>query len=282
MKIFFKVMITIATLLFSFNVFSWNALGHMVIANIAYERLKPDVRKKVDKMTHDLGTEYAEVSQFNQLAPWPDTIRAQKIEMYTRWHYIDLPFSDDGTPLKNIVDTDNVVWAINKLSPVVGNAKANPYERARSLAFLLHLVGDIHQPLHTVGRISAALPDGDQGGNLYFVRFPNAANQKMTLHKLWDQGIDIFTINNTPEAVDLLSNSITAHFPVEYFGAKVNDLMPENWSQEGLSLSSSFVYSTPENQVPSPTYVQKGKDIVEQQIALSGYRLANLLNKLLA
>ena len=114
------------------------------------------------------------------MGPWPDTLRGQKIELYTRWHYTNLAFSADGTPLKNTVDTDNAVWAINHLLPIIGNTKANRFERARSLAFLVHIVGDLHQPLHSITRISAAHPEGDHGGNLYFIKYPAVKPQKIT------------------------------------------------------------------------------------------------------
>lgn len=279
MKLLFKMIVITSVCLLSLKSYAWNALGHLVVANIAYEQLKPEVQKKVDKMAHDLGMEYSDITDFDHLSPWPDTLRSQRVEVHTHWHYIDLPFSDDGTPLKDITDTDNAVWAIDKLIPVVSNAKANPYERARSLAFLIHIVADIHQPLHTVSRISAAHPEGDKGGNQFLIKAPSIKNQ-MTLHRFWDQGIDIFTINATSENVASIADFIVSHYPREYFGSKVNDLNPNDWAEEGLNLSS-FVYSTPENQVPSAAYMEAGKQSVEKQIALSSYRLANLLNKIL-
>lgn len=286
MKSFFKYIFVVLISVQTFNSYAWNALGHMVVANIAYERLQPSVRIKIDKMVVDLAKEYPEINEFNQIAPWPDSIRSQKIETFTHWHYINLAFSEDGTPLKNISDADNVVWAVKQIEPIISNSKANPYERARFLAFLVHIVGDIHQPLHTVGRISATNPEGDHGGNLYFVKYPlkNPLKnpQSMTLHKLWDQGIDLFSNDTSSSNIASLSNLITSLYPEKYFGSKVDDLTPENWADEGLAISQAFVYSTPEEQVPNENYSAKGKEVIEERIALSAYRLANLLNDLLA
>src|SRR3989344_5767009 len=131
-----RFFILVTGLFFSCNCYAWNELGHMVIANIAYQQLQPVTREKVDIMTTNLSKEYPAISNFMQMAPWADTLHSQKIETYTHWHYIDIPFSTDGTPIKNIIDTDNVLWAISQIIPVVQNQQANIYERARFLAFL--------------------------------------------------------------------------------------------------------------------------------------------------
>lgn len=278
MKSILKKIIIVCVAICSFNIYAWNALGHKVVANIAYERLQPDVRSKVDKMVADLAKEYPDIHYFYDIAPWPDSIRSQKIELFTHWHYIDHAFSADGTPIKNLIDTDNAVWAVDKIQPVVGNAKANPYERARFLAFLVHIVGDIHQPLHTVARISADHPDGDQGGNLFLVKFPPTKPQTITLHKLWDQGIDLLLSSD----VKTLSAKVTSLYPESYFDSQLKDLSPSSWSKEGTAIAQSFVYSTPENAIPSSNYMAVGKEIAEERLALAGYRLAYLLNNLLS
>jgi hypothetical protein len=266
---------------FTINSYSWNALGHMVVAEIAYEQLNPEVKKKVDKMVTDLGKEYPYITSFYQLGPWPDLLKIQKIDIYSHWHYTDLAFSKDGTALKNLENTDNVIWAINQMEPIVANNKANIYERAKFLAFLVHVIADIHQPLHTTSLISAKLPDGDKGGNLYYIKFPASHPKTIHLHKLWDQGIDVFVGETTFDKVTSLSHQITALYPKEFFGAKVMDLKPEHWADEGLQTSITMVYSTPENQVPSDDYLNSGRLIVQQQAALAGYRLAAVLNQLL-
>ena len=169
--------------------YAWNPLGHMVVANIAYQNLEPQVQKKVDRLVTHFSVEYPNMASFLQMAYWPDTLHAQKIETFTHWHYIDVAFSNDGSELKNLVDTDNIVWAINNIKPVIKYKYTNAFERARFLAFLIHIVGDIHQPLHTVSYISAAYPNGDQGGNLYFIRYQN---ERIKLHRFWDSGLGVF------------------------------------------------------------------------------------------
>ncbi|RDI45210.1 S1/P1 nuclease [Aquicella lusitana] len=259
--------------------FAWNALGHMVVAQIAYQELSPAARAKADKLVDYFHSEYPEMESFLNIAYWPDAIRSQKIDTYTRWHYIDIAFSNDGTPLKNLIDTDNAVWALNNVEKVVKNDKANPYERARFLAFLVHIVGDLHQPLHTVSYISAAHPDGDKGGNQYFIRYNN---DRINLHRLWDGGVGLFEQSATKENAASLAAIITARYPKDYFDKQIDDLNPDNWAQEGVATAKANVYNTPENLPPISGYIDNGKQTAQQRAALAGYRLAVLLDELLS
>lgn len=281
---FVSLVLALFTFISPLHCYAWNAVGHMVIANIAYERLKPEVRAKVDKLTADLSKEYPTLVQFQQLAPWADALRGQKIDSYTHWHYIDNAISGDGTPLKDLTEDDNVVWALNRILPVISNNSANPFERARFLAFLIHFEADVHQPLHTVSRITSAHPDGDRGGNLYLIPYKSVTNsrQMSNLHSLWDSGVGFFSGEATQQNVSDLTRIITTQYPESYFGDQINNLKPEDWASEGLKLATTVVYNTPERQIPSTAYVETGKQAAEQRTALAGYRLAALLNKLLA
>lgn len=260
---------------------AWNTLGHMVIANIAYTHLTPEVREKVDKMTADFNDEYSNIHTFLDLAPWPDTLHSQKIESFTRWHYIDVAFSSDDTPLQDLTDTDNIIWAINTIEPILQNKNGNKYELSRFLSFMVHLVGDIHQPLHTVSRISSSYPNGDQGGNFYKILDPMKTTTTISLHKFWDEGGDLFNNDTSLDHINSLTKSIMDDYPENIFGDEAHDLNPENWANEGLESSKTFVYTTPENQIPSLEYQNLAKQMVEVKVALAGYRLANLLNILL-
>jgi hypothetical protein len=266
----------------SFNAYGWNAMGHMVVANIAYQHVNPAVRVKLDKMIANFGKEYPQDTSLIKMASWPDTLHGQKIELYTHWHYIDLAISMDGTPTKDLSDTDNAVWAINLMKPVLQNAHANPYEQSRFLAFMVHVVGDLHQPLHTVSRVSAAHPDGDKGGNLFTVRRSAGNGASVSLHKIWDDGAGFLDGDETQAKIDSISQLVTATYPEQSFGAVATDLNPEHWAKEGYNMAAKSVYSTPEGQVPTTSYTESEKKIVQQQLALAGYRLANLLNVLLA
>lgn len=280
-RLFFFILPILFSLI-PINALAWNAMGHMVIANIAYEQLKPDVREKVDLLVGSLNKEYPDMATFLNLAYWPDSLRSQQIETFTHWHYIDIPYSSDGTQIDNsVIDTDNAVWALKKIQVVVRNKRANPYDRARFLSFLIHIVGDLHQPLHTVSLFSKAHPHGDKGGNMYMIQYDG---QKINTHYLWDKGVGAFESKNS-RSVDHakeLALGLMQQYPAESFGDRATNLNPTDWASEGFENARKYVYSTPENQVPSATYLVTGRQIAEEQAALAGYRLANLLNLLIS
>lgn len=275
-----RLLLTITLiLLMPYVTYAWNSVGHMVVANIAYQQLNPSVKSKVDRLIKYFEQEYPDINSFEQLAAWPDAIRSQKIDAFSRWHYIDVPFSDDGTPYeeKKLIDTDNAIWAIDEIKLPVKNNKANPYERVRFLAFLIHIIGDLHQPLHTVTRVSAQYPNGDHGGNFYPIHYNNVRN----LHGLWDQGVGLFTGERSRAHAVAIANRIVVRYPKNYFGNKVNDLDPAHWANEGVNNAKLFVYSTKEGQSPNAVYISNGQKIVEEQVVLAGYRLAAILSLLL-
>jgi hypothetical protein len=263
---------------FSYPVFAWNQIGHELVANIAYQNLEPATRAKIDDMVTRLHAEYPNMDSYLQMAIWPDELRKQKIETYTHWHYINYSFSNDGTTLPNLLDTDNAIWALKMIEVIVKNNHANPYERARFLAFFTHIVGDLHQPLHAVTLISQVHPDGDRGGNSYAVLYQS---KKINLHKLWDEGLTMFAGESSPERISQLTQTITTLYPEKYFGDKINNLTPDDWASENLAIAKQYVYNTTENQPVSAEYIESGQKIAEQNVALAGYRLARLLNQLL-
>jgi len=264
------------------NTYAWNDTGHMLVASIAYTKLKPDVRTKIDRLVKSLREEYPAINSMAQMAVWPDQLRAQHIIMFTHWHYIDQPIYRDGIKYADTIDDDNAVWALENIKSVINNEHANVYERARMLAFLVHITGDIHQPLHTVTLVSNKFPEGDHGGNDYHISYHG---KNIKLHKLWDGGVGAFVSNGHATrhlaAVEDQAEAITARYPVGYFAERLKFATVQDWVKESYGLATQYVYTTEENKAPSAAYLETGKRISEEQVALAGYRLANLLNQLL-
>lgn len=277
-KVLVQSLIVIIFSVIPISSIAWNAMGHMVVAQIAYANLKPNVRKTVDNMVQNFNQEYPDMKTFLNLAYWPDEIRSQHINTYARWHYINSPFSMDGTPLKDTVSTDNAVWAITNIKSAVHNGNGNPFERVRFLAFFAHIVGDLHQPLHTITYISSNHPNGDRGGNQYYIRYDKL---HIRLHEIWDDGLGLFNKPHTVNNAVIIARSIMRRYPKTYFGNLTYNLEPKDWVLEGISSARKYCYNTPENADATPEYISGAKDIVEQKVALAGYRLAELLNSLL-
>lgn len=268
----------VAFLILPFKLYAWGVIGHQVVANIAYQNLKPDVRERVDEIISHLTEQYPTIKSFQQAAFWPDAIRDQRIETFTHWHYIDNSISTDGSPLKNLIDTDNASWAFHNVVIVAKNEKANPYERTRFLTFLEHIVGDLHQPLHTVTNITAKNSNGDKGGNMTYVIYKN---NRINLHKLWDEGCGLFEGSSSNKHIDELAQEISAKYPAAFFGDRVNDLNQEDWINESIDNAKAYVYVTTDGGPVTEAYLQNGRDVAMRSAALAGYRLAALLNQII-
>ncbi len=255
----------------------WNK-GHQTVALIAYQNLSADAKHKVDALTQVLARDYPAIHEFSDIATWPDEIRQQNgIETFTHWHYIDTPFANDDASLNFAMDTDNILWAINSIKPIFKKNKAPPAEQARFLAFLVHLVGDAHQPLHAASRLSKAHPTGDKGGNLFFVKDSKNPSVNIPLHAIWDGDFNILS-DDAPLDIKIFANSITTRYPEKFFGKQTNDLNADDWVQESNLLAKNTAYSIEENTVPSAAYQDMTNEVIQQRIALAGYRLAHLLN----
>ncbi len=281
MKLFLRLFLLCSITLLSITSYSWNAVGHMVVSEIAYQRLTPIVKAKVDKMVLNFSKEYPELGSFNLMSIWPDVVRGQKVEIFTHWHYTDHAFSDDNSPLPNLIDSDNSVWAMGQIESILKYPDGNAFEQARFLAFLVHITGDIHQPLHNVARVTVANPNGDKGGNLFLVQALNDPSRLIPLHKLWDEGLGLFDVEASDVNVRKMATLIVNEYPEAYFSRELEVLLPEQWSLEGVETAKKYVYNTPENELPSEKYLVEGREIAKQKVALAGYRLAAELNLLL-
>ena len=255
-------------ILFPILAYGWNANGHKVIAQIGYAHLNPHAKQMVDDLTKVLDEKYPPKARFMYASIWPDLLKIQDdVDAFSNWHFINYPYSVDGTKTKSY-NTENVVWAINQSEKVLLSPKANKYEKAIFLRFLLHFVGDAHQPLHCITRYSKSQPYGDKGGNLFPIK-----NRAKKLHPYWDQGLGLLRRYDKKLALKIQQN-----YPESYFDTRANNLNPQDWSKESFNIGTDFVYTIDANTRPSSTYVATGQKIVAKQLALAAYRLANLLN----
>lgn len=280
-----KITIIIFTtlILYSNNLYAWDSYGHSIIVQIAYDYMTPTARNTANDLIDRLSDQYPQTSTFQTAANWADYLRHDNINAFNSWHFINYPYTLDNTNAVN-VSSENIVWATNQCIAVLQSNHATEFERALFFRFLIHFVGDAHQPLHCISLYSKSLPHGDNGGNLYLID----GEPENNLHAFWDNGLGLFDANPCHEKlikssqISCLSRLIEVKYPPAYFSNKTQDLNPQHWTIESFNLAKSFVYTILENSVPTPTYIAHGQIIVEQQLALAGYRLANLLNTLLA
>lgn len=176
---------------------AWNALGHQLVAQIAYDHLSTHARKVCNQYNQAMDKVYKPQS-FTNAAVWLDTLRYQGINWFSTMHYVDLPFSPDGSeePLPPEI---NAVWAIEKSRTTLLNKYATDFDKGVALRVILHVVGDLHQPLHASTCVSADFPQGDRGGNLMRLqKNPIGKN----LHSYWDKGGG-FLLNKRKSPIEL-------------------------------------------------------------------------------
>ena len=262
---------------------AWDDTGHMLVADIAYQRLNPAAKAKVDALTKTIrfcGKTYDGVT----VAVWMDDIKADSMHDDMRvWHYFDIPIFE-GVPVNPNFkqDEENAVarikWAIETLRKGTSSDKHD----AETLGYLMHLVGDIHQPLHAATRVTAKNPKGDAGGNGF-----KLAGVPDNLHWYWDSAAGAFNFwspqrpldERDRRRLDEFARAITTESPAEKNPA-AQELNPDTWARESHMLAGSVVYDLPENTTPGDAYNAKARPVARQRLALAGYRLAQIINSI--
>ena len=277
----------------------WDAAGHRTIAAIAWEHLTPRARARaVALLLHGPalanfgslrppdGSEAArDRALFLNAATWADLVRNRNQPWHAyhhaTWHYADFYWDVENGQPHDIPGTGpdslNAVERIVALRATLVDANAADTTRAVALAWLLHLVGDIHQPLHCSSRVTAddTLPHGDAGGNTF--RLDDDRN----LHAYWDRILDA-SVAPEPGEDSIAYAGRMAHL-IEQAQPRVTPPADvSGWAQEGLRLAQTVVYAgVSRGGAPSAAYEAAALTVSQQRIALAGYRLAALLNEAL-
>jgi len=256
------------------HAFSWNALGHRLIVQIAYDHLTSHA-KQIFNAENQVLARAGRLQSLVDAATWLDVMRFKKDAYYDAMHYVDIPFSRDGSALP-LIPINNAVSAIESAVRVLSTSSASPVTKGIALRILLHVVGDVHQPLHAITEVSRLHPKGDLGGNLVLLhKNPIAKN----LHAYWDRGAGFLISMKHSRAPQIkkMATRLERRWPCQ-MGAV--DLSPMQWAQESHALAISNVYALPEGNNPDKKYQRVGKNLVKQRIALAGCRLGGLMNQL--
>ena len=290
---------------------AWDSAGHELVATMAYARLNPKAQKAVTDLAREMVNPrqaYDPVS----VACWMDDIKRNTDMpfhgMFLSWHYIDIGLDpDDPTPsLEPGDDNDvhgNVVQAL-KRAMVVLEGGTDPYipSKAMACAMVMHLVGDIHQPLHCASKyfFSYGKERNDAGGNKEEVVNGPPGDAKFNLHAFWDSAWrasfdeasgcvvldDRFRDEgrHDPPSVRALAEELEQQPPPP--GADL-DTHIDTWARESNDIASDFVYreltateSKKECRLSSE-YVARANALARQRLVLAAWRLAVLLNNTL-
>lgn len=268
----------------------------MLTVQVAINNVEPHVRDVTNRYFQYLSQigPFPLVDDAATGGPWPDDVKTYDLKMFGEWHYSQMPYNPDNLPIDQcFIQNNNVVSVIPQLMATAGKPNQNPWSASFALAYLCHVFGDLHQPLHPCVYVSHKYPDGDEGGNLEFFHW-NATNESLKLHYFWDsvcmqpeferhhrplnasgkawlQGLAT-RLNNT-------WNNITVA------EASIND--SKIIAQQSYDIAVNTVYKDivgPNNATANgyyPDWYQaRCIPVAERQIVLGGMRLANILTNM--
>jgi hypothetical protein len=284
---------------FQSNLPAWDGAGHMAIAAEAFRQLTPELQAQAVEVLkahpdyqqwvnayHPNPTVNLAAYVFMRSSTWPDEIRGSGSPYdHPEWHFIDyplrpplFPFEPDPRP------TNNVLFGVDQCEKTLSDTNADPVLRAVYLSFLIHLIGDMHQPLHCENFFGADFPNGDRGGNDFYVK---PEQRGVRLHGIWD-GL-LGTIEN-PAIQWQYSIKIETDYPRTSLPELRRDITPKSWSLESRKLAIKYGYLNGHlkgttdfataHRLPAD-YLSNAQAIAERRGALAGYRLADELKNFL-
>lgn len=238
--------------------YAWGQKGHDTVCFIAENHLTPTTKSAVEALLDNHSIVY--------YANWLDNASHTPEYAYSKtWHYknIDASQKFEEAPL---LESGDIVRAIRSQSEVLDNPDATKEEKALALKMVIHLLGDIHQPMH-MGHAS------DRGGNQWNVRYFKSPKN---LHSVWDSSL--------PESAHKWSytewqQQIDRTTPEEQ-AEIIKDGTPEKWGKECYEIATDIYDRTPIDYNISYDYIADWTPTIEQQFLKGGLRLADLLNSI--
>jgi len=252
--ILFVFLVTFSSL--SASNLDWGATGHRTIGKIAEDYLKSKTKRKIAEILN--GESLALVSTFG------DDIKSDpRYKKFNTWHYVNMPF---GVKYEDSEKNPNgdLVAGIYKCKEFILDEDTTNEDKAFYLKMLVHLMGDLHQPMH-IGRVE------DKGGNDIQVQW---FNRGTNLHRVWDSDmINQFNMTYT----ELADNTIVVSKEQLKFLRKgtITD-----WANETQQHAIKVYASVKKGEKLGYSYMYKNFDLVREQVKIGGIRLAKVLNEL--
>ncbi len=246
--------------------FGFGQIGHEVIANIAQEHLSLKAKKSLVLL---FGSDF----DLSKISNWADEIKSVQPESKSS-HYINLEINTGKTFSQQLAkcETPNIYTASINALQMLKNKNASSEEKAEAIKWLIHLLGDMHQPLH-IGE------NHDHGGNEFLIKWKR---HKYNLHEVWDYVL-IEQGHRTSAALALLLNhEITQD---KAFAKQMEQGDIKEWMQESFAKARACYQFKgnflKRNQELPLGYVLDNEKVVRTQLKIAGMRLASLLNGIL-
>ncbi|HKI45178.1 MAG TPA: S1/P1 nuclease, partial [Balneolales bacterium] len=236
--------------------------GHEVIADVAQHYLNKTASEKVQQL---LAVMHA--NNMAEVASFADEYRYSHPETGS-WHYVDIPLkANNYVPSRDCPDKSCVIDIIYHFKQILNNNTLGDSTRAYALAFLIHFVGDLHQPLH-------ASNNDDKGGNEVEVTF---FGHHTNLHRVWDTNI---ISHEDTSAADLAKTLLAKHKGVNIKPIEKGSIV--DWALQTHKEAQKVAYGKlPKNRRIGEAYIEAAQPVVDKQLYRAGVRLASVLNQIL-
>ena len=253
-----KLVILFALLYLPYAAEAWNLIGHRVVGEVADQYINAKTRKAIQEI---LGSESIAMS-----ANWADFVKSDTSYNYmSNWHYLNIPANLSKTEMYSYLDQQtgsNIYKKINEMIVVLKNAKSTLTQKKLALRMLIHMVGDLHQPMHT------ARPE-DQGGNRVQLTW---FGEKSNLHKVWDEGLVDYQKLSYTEYTKAINHPTVAEFTTWQKTSLKESLF------ESYQICNKIYEGTKNDDKLSYKYNFDWIATVNQQLLKGGIRLAKILN----
>lgn len=261
--------------------FAWGSLGHRTVAAIAWANVRPQTRDQLGyllKQSRVLNTPECAVRTLSDASTWADCVRkdGDRFRFASRWHFQDEDICRPYDPKEDCADGNCVTAQIERDRRLLADRNRPLRDRVMALMFLVHFVGDIHQPLHSADHA------GDRGGNDLLVR--GGPWDGFNMHELWDVEVAQAAINASPEPM------VRGYSADER--AKLSGGTQWDWGRESWGLARTQVYAAALGGDPcrqgAPRYASFDKaamnralPIARVRIVQAGLRLTRMLDEAL-
>lgn len=254
-KIYNKILLALG-MMSALTAYPWGQKGHDTVAYIAECHLSPEAKAAAEELLDGRSIVY--------YANWLDNASHTPEYSFSKtWHYKNID-EDETFETAKINEKGDIVTALEKQISVLRDTTLSKEERSLALKMTVHLLGDIHQPLH-LGHAS------DLGGNRWEVRyFKNPTN----LHSVWDSKIvesaHKWSYSEWQEQIDRADTTQTAEI--------LSLSTPQDWAKETYMISKEVYEKTPQDFNIEYNYIAEWTPLIEQQFLKGGLRLAEVLN----
>lgn len=243
---------------------AWKRDGHRIVAELAQARLRPQAQAEVARLL--AGEPEPSLAG---VADWADLQRkSDPQDMRATWHFVNFRDGDcDYVPARDCPQGNCVIAAINRQFLVLSDASRPDAERRDALKYLVHLVADVHQPLHSTPKL-------DKGGGDYQVSIDGRGSN---LHSVWDTDM-VVSRGLSPEAY---ATELAARVPLPADPTGSSDRPAVEWALESCRIvRDGDLY--PVGHVLDARYLATHRELAETRLRLAGRRLADMLNFALA